>query len=407
MSEPVGDPIASNHDGGAGGSAGAGGGSAGAGTGGGTGGGAGTGGPETKEAVGIVVVDVQETFVNIAANDDIAGIIERAKTTFKLAEDHKIPFFITFEASQTGDHSLHAPLSPVLPGHAKDFTKTTFDATGLLSFSEAIKQSGLSHLVVLGAETDVCVLQTVLGLRAMGFTVMLQKDAVFTSETNTSPALRRMQQAGTLLVDVTEVEGYVAKQSELPKGGDHPVTLVKPLQMGVVLNNFTDASLAGSADPLMSQKSARLRELLLVSEWFELPVYVSDVAAGLPDAFAPYYKGELRPISEMGKDIFVKQLVLAGTDGGLTDVMSYWIKSRALFVMEDALLALGTPAAQKEMLDPFFQEGLVPMTYKTFYYDMTKSVSLSEWPSQQWVKKHDEYYWITEAPEDLPPIDGD
>jgi nicotinamidase-related amidase len=371
------------------------------------GGGMGGAGPETEGAMGIVVIDVQEVFVDIAANADMASRIDRTKGAFQLAADHDIPFFITFEASQSGDHALHAPLQPLLPAHTQDFIKTTFAATGLPSFSEALTQSKLSHLVVLGAETDVCVLQTVLGLREMGFTVMLEQDAVFTSETNTSPALRRMQQAGVLLADQAAVAGYVTKQTELPKGGDHAVRLTEPLRMGVVLNDFTDAALAGSADPLMTQKFARLRELLLVSEWFELPVYVADAGAGLPAEFAPYFEGQLRPITQIEQDSLVTQLVFAGTDGGLADSMSAWMASRQLFVMEDALLALGTPAAQKEMLQPFFDEGLVPTTYKSFYYDMTKSVDLAEWPSQQWVERFDEFYWITQAPEDLPPIPGD
>ena len=382
-------------------------GAAGAAAGGGLGGGgaAGSGGvPVVDGTIGIVVIDVQEAFVGSAKNADMAGIIDRTKATFQLATDQVVPFFITFEGSEQGDHGLHAPLQPMLPAQAKDFVKTTFAATGQPAFHDALKQSGLSHLVVLGAETDVCVMQTVLGLRQMGFTVLLEHDAVFTSETNTSPALQRMQQAGALPVSQAEVAGYVAKPSALPKGNDAPVRIVNPLRMGVVLNNFTDAALAGSADPLTTQKSARLRELLLVSEWFELPVYVADVNAGLPSAFTSYFQGQLRPISGIEQDGLVDQLVFAGTDAGLPTSLSSWMTSRELFVMVDALVALGAPAAQKDMLKPFFDGGIVPTTYKSFYYDMTRSVDLAQWPSQKWVQKYDEYYAITQAPEDLPAM---
>lgn len=356
--------------------------------------------------MGIVVIDVQETFVDGASSPDMGGILDRTKSAFQLAEAHDVPFFLTFEGSQQGDHALYAPLAPVVPSHAKDFVKTTFAATGLPSFAEAVSQSGLTHLVVLGAETDVCVLQTVLGLRAMGFTVLLQQDAVFTSETNTSPALRRMQQAGVLLVDEAAVAHHVATPSGLPKGGDEEVRVVRPLHMGVVLHGFTDAALSGAADPMSTQKRARLRELLLVSEWFDLPVYVEDVGAGLPAAFEPYFLGQLRPIGQLAQDSSVEQLVVAGTDGGLAAALAGALATRELFVMEDALIAQGTSAAQKAMLQPFFDAGLVPTTYKSFYYDMTKSVDLDEWPSQAWVQRFDEYYAITEAPEDLPPIPG-
>jgi len=374
----------------------------------GSGSGGGTGaGPATGGSMGIVVIDVQEAFVNIAVTPDMNGIIDRTKAAFQLAADHDVPFFLTYEDSKQGDHSLHAPLQAVLPADANEFIKTTFDATGLPSFHEAVQASGLSHLVVLGSETDVCVLQTVLGLRKMGFTVLLEGDAVFTSETNTSPALRRMQQAGALVVGSTDVASYADKPSELPKGSDATVRITSPLHIGVVFNDFTDAALGASTDPLKTQKSARLRELLLVSEWFELPVYVADVGAGLPTQFETYFQGQLRPLSQIPEDTSVEQLVFAGTDGGLAASMTTWMKSHELFVMEDALLAEDTPAAQKAMLQPFFDDGLVPTTYKSFYYEMTKSVDLAEWPSQTWVQKFDEYYNITQAPEDLPPIPAD
>jgi hypothetical protein len=172
----------------------------------------------------------------------------------------------------------------------------------------------------------------------------------------------------------------------------------------VVLTDFTESALAGSADPLTMQKSARLRELLLVSEWFELPVYVADVGAGLPPAFLPYFEGQLRPTAQIAQDSFVQQLVFAGTDGALADTLSAYAGSHELFVIEDALLALGTAEAQKDLLEPWYDAGVVPTTYKTFYYETSKSVDLSEWPSQKWVERFDEYFAITQAPEDLPPL---
>jgi nicotinamidase-related amidase len=361
-------------------------------------------GSVTAGTLGVVVIDVQETFVDGASNPDMPSIIDRTGALFTLAAEHEVPFFVTFEASQAGDHALHAPLVPLLPAHAGDFIKTTFAATGLSSFAQAIEASALTHVVVVGAETDVCVMQTVLGLRAMGLTVLLEQDAVFSEETNTSPALRRMEQAGVLLIDQAAVAGYVADQAHLPVGNDAPVRIVAPLQMGVVITDLTSTGIASSGDAFKTQKLARLRELLLVSEWFELPVYVEDVAAGLPPELEEYFWGELRPIDQIASDTAVTQLVFAGTDGDLAASVGAWRDGRDVFVMEDALLAQGSVADQAALLAPLFDQGVVPTTYKTFWYDMTKSVDTAEWPSQAWVAKIEEYYPITQAPEDLPPI---
>ncbi len=357
--------------------------------------------------LGVVVVDVQETFVDGASNPDMPLVIDRTSELFSLADAHGVPFFITFEASQTGSHALHAPLVPVVPSGAQDFTKTTFAATGLPAFSGAIDASGITHAVVVGAETDVCVMQTVLGLRSMGVTVLLEHDAVFSEETNTSPALRRMEQAGVVLVDHTEVAGFVADQDHLPVAVDAVVRGVEPLEMGVVLNALSSASIASSGDVYKSQKLARLRELLLVSEWFGLPVYVDDPAAGLPAELAEYYWGELRPVGQIASDAGVTQLVLAGTDAALPGVVAARSSAHDVFVMEDALLAQRTVADQAALIAPLVEQGVVPTTYKSFWYDMTRSVDTGEWPSQAWVDKIDEYYPITQAPEDLPPIAPD
>jgi nicotinamidase-related amidase len=369
-------------------------------------GGTGTGGTSTVSgSIGVVVIDVQETFVSIAANPDKPAVIERTKSAMQLATQHQVPFFLTFEDSKSGSHALHAPLQSFLPAQTQEFIKTTFAATGLSSFASAMGQSGLSHVLVLGAETDVCVMQTVLGLRQMGFTVLLQKDGVLSSEPHTSPALRRMQQAGVILVDEAQAASYVANPNALPQGQNVEVRITQPLTVGVVLNAFTSQSVTQTPDPLASQKSARLRELLLVSEWFDLPVYVDDPAAGLPSQFAQYYQGMLRPISQIDQNAQLQQLVFAGTDTNLASVIGNWMGSKQAFVMEDAVLSQGPQP--KELLASLYEGGLVPTTYKAFYYDMTKSVSLAEWPSQSWVQKFDQYYYITQAPEDLPPMPAD
>jgi nicotinamidase-related amidase len=387
----------SDAGGGGAGNGGAEGGNGNAGSGGGVGG---MGGETTMGTLGIVVIDVQETFVTGSSTPDMAGVIERTKSILELAGTNDVPVVISFEASQTGDHALHAPLEPSVPPAAQRFTKTTFDATGLAAFHDAVAASGVSHVAVLGAETDVCVMQSVLGLREMGLTVMLQTDAVFTSEPHTSPARRRMEQAGVAMIDLADVTTFTSG-SGLPLPSRAAVRRAEPLQMGVVLNAFDAAALA-AGDPLTSQKGARLRELLLVSEWFDLPVYA---AAPIPAAYADYYQGTVRPLSQIATDGGVTQLTIAGSDDGLAAAVAGW-SSHDLFLMEDALLAVAG-GDHDALLQSLEQDGAIPTTYKSFYYEMTRSVDVQEWPSQTWIDRYDEYYRITQAPEDLPPMPAD
>jgi hypothetical protein len=51
---------------------------------------------------------------------------------------------------------------------------------------------------VAGSETDVCVLQSTLGLLELGFQVFLIEDGLFTSEPHPGPAIERMYRAGAI-----------------------------------------------------------------------------------------------------------------------------------------------------------------------------------------------------------------
>src|SRR5262249_12581668 len=57
----------------------------------------GTGGGMAGGTMGIVVIDVQETFVTGSSTPDMPGIIDRTKNDFQIAQNMNIPFFITYE----------------------------------------------------------------------------------------------------------------------------------------------------------------------------------------------------------------------------------------------------------------------------------------------------------------------
>jgi nicotinamidase-related amidase len=360
----------------------------------------------TPTRLGIVVIDVQASFVNSAANAAMTQILANTKTVLGLAGQHKTPLFISFEASKdaSSGHNLPADVRATVPGHAREFIKTTFAATSLPTFATAVQQANLTHVVVLGAETDVCVMQTVLGLRAMGLTVILQLDAVFSSEPNTAPALRRMRQAGVLAAGMAQVRSYIEQPSNLPPattGGS--VTILKPLKVAAILNGFSAAALGGATDPHRAAKEARLRELLLLSEWFAFPLY-GTVSGAIPASYSGLIKKSIRPVAELAQAAGVEQIIVAGNDNGLQALVASHGKGRDLFIMEDALLSAGATGAQAGVLDGLYTQGAVPLTYKAFYYGMTRSVSMQEWPSAAWVQRDAEYYPKTKAPEELPPI---
>ena len=360
-------------------------------------------GGDAAVSVGIVAIDIQETFVQSAANADIAQILAGAKTVFELAGSHGTPFLITYEDSKTASgYTLPASLQPAMPAGAREFIKTTFAATGQQYFAFAVRDLGLTHAIVLGAETDVCVLQTVLGLRTMGLAVVLLTDTVFSSEPHVAPAVRRMQQAGVVMGQRAQVQGHLESPSGLAPAPQVPVRLVNPLGVVAVLNHFDDAGVNASADPRKQAKQARFKELLLVSEWFDIPLYGTGTT--LPAAFQGVLTtNHVRPLASLATEAAGKQVVVAGTDQDVVALIAGLRSSHEIFVMEDALLTAGS-ADQTALLEGLYQAGDVPITYKAFYYEMTGSIDPGQWPSQAWVDRYDVYYNKTSAPEDLPPM---
>src|SRR5262249_37188579 len=159
---------------------------------------------------------------------------------------------ITYEASKSGDHALPASLVAVRPRDAKEFIKTTFGAMGQPEFAAALKASGLHRFIVLGAETDVCVLQTILGMRRAGFDVIALSDALVTEEVSPGAALRRMKQAGVATLETTDIEAVLSsgQSTETPPSAGPPV-IVRPLEMGIVLHDLDGLS---ASDPNASAK---------------------------------------------------------------------------------------------------------------------------------------------------------
>jgi nicotinamidase-related amidase len=350
--------------------------------------------------LGVVVIDTQQVFFTTAtARNPTANIPTRMTNiqhVFELAAASHVPTFITFEATKTGDHALPAALAGALPPSAQDFIKTTFAATGQPQFLSAVQSSQLKRLLVVGAETDVCVLQTMLGLRRAGFEVLSLVDALFTEEVNDGPARRRMRQAGIVEVTMQDAEGIVTRSAATPAPAPtSPAVSVRPLEIGIVLHDLAGLS---AADPNAAAKKARLKQLLLISEWFRMPVLAADPQAALAALPADLKTILKHPIVALAsRPAQVKQVVVAGGRTGIDGVAADLGKTGDVFLLEDVLLGTGP-------LEALYVKGAVPSTYKTLYYEMIQSVNDAQWPSQQWVTDDNPYFDLTSAPEELPPL---
>lgn len=162
--------------------------------------------------VAVVVIDVQEPFVSMMSVPS-APVLARIEQLLLSADYWGVPVIATLERQRQGGAVLIERLASVLPAGSSTLPKSTFDATREPAIAAALRALGKRQIAVVGCETDVCVLQTVLGLLDMGFEVFLLEDAVFSHENGTMPALRRMEAAGAVPTTMKsfyfEMEGRV------------------------------------------------------------------------------------------------------------------------------------------------------------------------------------------------------
>lgn len=174
--------------------------------------------------IGILVIDVQPTFLAVAFPDDgpaYESLITRLEHLLMVADWMDLPTIATFEIPTTANGELPDRLERVFPATGQRFEKDYFGSMGQPAVREAVDRLGVKQLAVSGAETDVCVLQTALGLLEAGYEVFLLEDCLFTTEPNPGPALRRMYAAGavpcTLKTMAYELTGCVTDTPWYPE----------------------------------------------------------------------------------------------------------------------------------------------------------------------------------------------
>lgn len=150
-----------------------------------------------RDSVAIILIDVQPFFVDIMSGSR-EPVMERLEQLLRLTEWTKIPFIATFEHPTEQNGWLPERLEKVFPEHGERFVKKTFCLCREPEIHARLKELKVKQIVLAGCETDVCVLQSALGLLEMGYQVFLLEDIVFTNESHPEPALKRMYQAGVI-----------------------------------------------------------------------------------------------------------------------------------------------------------------------------------------------------------------
>jgi hypothetical protein len=151
--------------------------------------------------IGILLIDAQPIFWDYAFPDTAPqkeAVMVRMEHLLMLSGWMDLPVIATFEHPVSENGELPDRLEAVFPAKGQRYTKKTFNCTSEPEIKAAIKGLAVKQIAVSGAETDVCIMQSVLGLLQMDYHVFLLEDCLFTTEHHPAPVLRRMYQAGAI-----------------------------------------------------------------------------------------------------------------------------------------------------------------------------------------------------------------
>jgi nicotinamidase-related amidase len=169
----------------------------------------------------LVVIDAQPGFLEGA--DDA---LERTAWLVALARDLDVPVVVT-EEEPDRNGATDPRIVQAMPPGAPVFTKPTFGLAGTPEILDAVLAAERRVAVLVGAETDVCVYQSAVGLLDAGLDVIAVEDAIFSPGEMHERGLVRLRDAGVSLTHCKalayEWVRTVDRLSALPRPAPFPL----------------------------------------------------------------------------------------------------------------------------------------------------------------------------------------
>src|SRR5205085_8091803 len=147
-----------------------------------------------------VIVDYQKFFLAQADTRLRSRIRANTKNFVRLLGYFQIPMIATLERPVDRKGSLPREISAHFSDRTKVLEKNFFDLTKEKKIRDHIGRLKKKQVIAAGCETDVCVLQSCLGLLALGYEVYVVEDLLFSSTDDVQSAIVRMRAAGAVLL---------------------------------------------------------------------------------------------------------------------------------------------------------------------------------------------------------------
>jgi Isochorismatase family len=146
------------------------------------------------------IIDVQGFFVSQARTRSPAKIKANTRNLVRLLGYFKIPIVVTLERPVHLKGLLPSEIKRQLGATTEVFEKDFFDLTKEKKIRSYIERLKRKQVIVAGCETDVCVLQSCLGLLSLGYEPYVVEELLFSSSRNVDSAIARMKAEGAVFL---------------------------------------------------------------------------------------------------------------------------------------------------------------------------------------------------------------
>jgi nicotinamidase-related amidase len=147
-----------------------------------------------------VIIDVQE-FVLSQVDKGLRCKIETNTEYFaRLLGYFRVPILVTLEKPVDQKGSMPKAIRKHLSAPIATLEKTFFDLTKEKKIRNYLDRLKKKQVIMVGCETDVCILQSCLGLLGLGYEVYLVEELLFSSAQNVESAIARMKAEGAVFL---------------------------------------------------------------------------------------------------------------------------------------------------------------------------------------------------------------
>ena len=146
------------------------------------------------------IIDYQDFFLTQLEPRSRTRLRKNMRNFARLLAYMRIPTVVTLERPVHRKGAVPQDIKAPLGDAAKVFEKDFFDLTKEKPIRAHLKRLKKTQAIVAGCETDVCVLQSCLGLLELGFEVFAVEELLFSSARDVDAALMRLRSEGVIIL---------------------------------------------------------------------------------------------------------------------------------------------------------------------------------------------------------------